>query len=156
MAKEIERKFLVDKNIWKNIPFKKKLNIVQAYIHKDEDKVIRIRIQDKEAFITIKGKANGIVRDEFEYTIPVKDAKQLIAKFSNQTIEKHRYIVMFKRKKWEIDVFGGLNKGLIIAEIELQSVDEEFEIPTWATEDVSADWRYHNSNLATNPYTKWE
>lgn len=156
MTKEIEYKFLVDKRLWKKVTFKKRFKIIQAYIHKDSDKVIRVRIQDKKGFLTIKGKPQGIIRDEYEYKIPYKDAKELILKFSNKTIEKYRYIVYFEKKKWEIDVFQGLNKGLIIAEIEVKSADESFTKPDWILEDVSLDSRYHNSNLVSNPYTKWE
>ncbi len=156
MAKEIEYKFLIDKKLWSKVLYQKRFKIIQAYLHKDSEKVIRVRMQDKKGFLTIKGKSQGIVRDEFEYQIPYKDAKELIRKFADKIIEKTRYIVNFKGKKWEVDVFDGLNKGLIMAEIELKSADESFVKPEWILEDVTLDSRYHNSNLVSHPYTKWE
>lgn len=156
MAKEIERKFLVDKKRWRHVKWQKSYKILQAYIHKDSEKIIRVRIQDKKGFLTIKGKSQGITRDEFEYKIPYQDAMELVQNFTIQIIEKTRYIAIFEEKKWEVDVFEGLNKGLIVAEIELQSADEAFIKPEWAMDEVSYDSRYHNSNLVSYPYTKWE
>lgn len=151
MSFEIERKFLVKTDLWNNSLAKHSYRIIQGYIQKDKEKVIRIRIRDEEAFLTIKSKAEGIKRFEFEYQIPVSDAKLMLSKFTKKCIEKTRYIVEFQGKTWEVDEFEGNNKGLLLAEIELEAEDETFEKPEWADEEVSLDLRYHNSNLIDFP-----
>lgn len=151
MSVEIERKFLVDKNLWNSSQATKAYGIIQAYVHKDKDKVIRLRVRDDEAFLTIKGKTQGISRLEFEYSIPVSDAERMISELAPKCIEKTRYIIEFAGKIWEVDEFEGNNKGLILAEIELKSEDEVFEKPEWCLEEVSMDFRYHNSNLIDFP-----
>lgn len=151
MAFEIERKFLVNHDLWNSSLAIKSYHIIQGYIQKDKEKVIRIRIRNEEAFLTIKSKAEGIKRFEFEYLIPVSDAKLMLSKFAHKFIEKTRYIVEFGGKIWEVDEFEGDNKGLILAEIELETEDEIFENPEWILKEVSLDYRYHNSNLIENP-----
>jgi adenylate cyclase len=153
MAKEIERKFLIDSEMWgkKGTP----IEIVQAYLVILSDLVVRVRIIGDKAFLTIKGNSQGITRDEFEYPIPINDALVLLEMSGKSRVEKTRYIQQINGKKWEVDVFKGNNSGLIIAEIELDSESEKVEIPEWATEEVSNDLRYFNFNLAQKPFSSW-
>ncbi|MFA8450304.1 MAG: CYTH domain-containing protein [Bacteroidales bacterium] len=154
MAKEIERKFLVLDNSYKENA--QKVYMCQAYLHIDEKKVVRIRITDTDAWITIKSNVNGIIRNEYEYTIPLNDAKEMLSTLCNGScIEKYRYLKSFGGKLWEIDEFMGDNQGLVVAEIELTSEDEFFEKPIWIGKEVSQDTRYFNSCLTINPYKKW-
>lgn len=151
--KEIERKFLINTNIWK--PSTKGHKIKQGYLSADPKRTVRVRIMDDDAFITIKGENVGIVRTELEYQIPKDDAEILMEMSLHSPIEKTRYKEEYKGKIWEIDIFEGLNKGLIVAEIELEDENESFEEPEWLIEDVSLLLRYSNSNLSKNPYSKW-
>ena len=150
---EIERKFLVN-----NLDFlenKKGELYKQAYVLKDSVKLLRVRLTEHEAFITIKKMKTMLSRLEFEYKIPVEDAKRLIEITDYHVIEKIRYKIPYKGNLWEVDVFQGGNKGLVIAEIELSSENHTFEKPTWLSEEVSHDFRYFNSYLAENPFSKW-
>ena len=155
MAIEIERKFLV-----KEIPFamaKRSLKINQGYILNEKRKVIRVREKGDDYFLTIKGNNIGISRLEYDFPISKDDAKELIIHFCKTTlIEKTRHYVEHKGHTWEVDEFHGTNDGLIVAEIELESEDEKFEIPNWIGEEVTQDERYYNMNLAVHPYTSWE
>lgn len=155
---EIERKFLVDiTKIKLNNPIK----IVQAYFPIDNDKcVVRVRLTEfknkKESFITIKGKNKGISRSEFEYKIPYENGLYMIENFCIETIQKERYVKRYKGFKWEIDIFKGKNEGLCLAEIELKSIDEKFDIPSWVIKEVSSENKYFNNNLLKNPYENWK
>ena len=155
MAIEIERKFLV-----KEKPFsiaKRSLKINQGYIINEKSKVIRVREKGDDYFLTIKGNNIGISRLEYDFPISKEDAKELIFHFCKTTlIEKTRHYVEHKGHTWEVDEFHGTNDGLIVAEIELESEDEKFEIPNWIGEEVTQDERYYNMNLAVHPYTSWE
>jgi adenylate cyclase len=118
--------------------------------------VVRIRIFGKKAFITIKGITVGATRTEFEYEIPAKDAEILLNELClKPTIKKYRYRIPYKGFIWEVDEFLGENKGLIMAEIELESEDQAFEIPEWIGKEVTHDPRYFNSNLIEHPYNMW-
>lgn len=154
MAKEIERKFLIDVKDWnfEGIPIKMK----QAYLSVDPGKVIRVRVAGNRAMLTIKGNLHGISRDEFEYEIPFDDAVQLIELREGAVVEKTRYLLDLNGKTWEIDVFEGENAGLVVAEIELESEMEEFEKPGWIEDEVSTDSRYYNFSLSKNPFSKWQ
>ena len=154
MAKEIERKFLVDAVKWNKNG--KPTHIEQAYLMIEGDKVIRVRISGDKAYLTIKGNLSGITRDEFEYEIPVKDAHQLMDLRVGETVVKTRYVSEINHKKWEVDSFEGENTGLIVAEIELEYEDELFEKPFWLLDEVSTDERYYNFNLSKFPYAKWQ
>jgi CYTH domain-containing protein len=144
---EIERKFLVKEQLWEAIEKPSPSRIVQAYLVNSAEKTIRIRIKGTKGFLTIKGPTQGISRSEFEYEIPLKDADELISTFAEKVIEKFRYEISFKNHLWEVDVFTGKLEGLCIAEIELNSEDEHFELPEWVGEEVSTDLNYYNSNL---------
>lgn len=154
MGIEIERKFLVHSD--KLPKLTNGYTIKQGYIPTRDFTTVRIRIQNKEAYLTIKGKSQGASRLEFEYTIPLSDAESMIESLcATSLIDKIRYLLVHEGHTWEIDVFEGLNKGLILAEIELASEDEVFVLPNWVTEEVTHDVRYFNSQLIENPYLKW-
>lgn len=154
MAKEIERKFLIDAALWNWQG--KPVHMSQAYLCIDETKVMRVRIAGEKAFLTIKSNLKGISRDEFEYEIPLDDAQKLLSLKVGAVVEKTRYLLEFGGKIWEIDVFEGENKGLIVAEIELEHEDEFFQKPEWAMEEVSTDEKYYNFNLSVIPFSKWQ
>ena len=154
MAIEIERKFLI-----KEKPFsiaKRSLKINQGYIINEKSKVIRVREKGDDYFLTIKGNNIGISRLEYDFPISKEDAKELIFHFCKTTlIEKTRHYIEHTGHTWEVDEFHGKNNGLIVAEIELESEDEKFEIPDWVGEEVTQDDRYYNMNLAIHPFTSW-
>ncbi len=157
MALEIERKFLVKNDSWKNsadIGTK----LIQGYIA-SENATIRIRVAGEKAFLTIKGRstADGVSRNEFEYAIPLEDAEKMLDELCEKPyIEKTRYIVIAEDShRWEIDVFEGANYGLVVAEIELENEDEGFALPDWAGEEVSSRPEYRNSSLAQRPFSTW-
>jgi len=147
MATETERKFLV-KGEFINLAVKK-INIIQKYLSIDSYKTIRLRITGDDAFITIKGRpaGNSISRNEWEFRIPVKDANEMMKICLPGMIEKTRYIIPSGAHKFEVDVFHGKNEGLIIAEIELSDVYENFEKPGWLGEEVTGKPEYYNANL---------
>jgi CYTH domain-containing protein len=155
MATEIEHKYLVNKDLWNNLIPDKSVEIKQAYLLTDPEKTIRIRTKGNSGFITIKSKAIGGSRLEFEYEIPIADAIELINKFCSNLIEKTRHIVIHDNNTWEVDEFKGLNEGLIVAEIELTSEDDKYSIPNWIDKNVTEDLRYANSNLSIRPFTTW-
>ena len=155
MGAEIERKFLVNHTKWKQLNKPKGLKYKQGYLVNEADKVVRIRVTDSGAYLTIKGITSGITRKEFEYQIPNNDAIELLDNFSGAKIEKIRYKISHEGKLWEVDEFSGDNLGLIIAELELKSEAETFTLPDWVTLEVSNDARYYNSNLSINPFKNW-
>jgi len=153
MATEIERKFLVDTA--KLPPLPKPHIIKQGYVPAN-GVTVRVRLYDEKAFLTLKGRTQGVSRLEFEYPIPVPDAEEMLKALCMQPfIDKKRYEIIHKGHCWELDIFEGENQGLVIAEIELSSENEPFEKPEWVTQEVSADPRYRNGNLITNPYSQW-
>jgi adenylate cyclase len=154
MAKEIERKFLVDMNQWR--PEQKGTAIKQGFIPTAGHTVVRIRISGDKAYLTIKGKNTGSERSEFEYSIPVCDAEQMLQELCERPfIEKTRYRTNFSRNTWEIDVFHKENEGLTVAEIELESVGQKIDLPPWVSREVTDDPRYYNVNLVKHPFTLW-
>jgi len=155
MGVEIERKFLVNKEKWDRVVRNERSLFRQGYIVSDPEKTIRVRLTDKEAFLTIKGLSVGASRPEFEYSIPQEDAQQLLDNFCDSEISKIRYFITHDGKLWEVDEFLGQNEGLIVAEIELESEDEEFSLPAWIDREVTSEKKYSNSNLAVKPYRSW-
>lgn len=153
MALEIERKFLVDTTKWK--PTDQGTLLCQAYLSIDPNPTVRVRIAGDKAFLTIKGRTQSIVRPEFEYEIPVTEAQELMKLAISNPVEKVRHRVNFEGSIWEVDVFSGKNKGLVMAEIELESENQEFACPDWILEEVSGDRRYYNSYLSEHPYGEW-
>ena len=153
---EIERKFLVDKEKLESV-LESSTVIKQGYIPRGNTTTVRLRIAGDTGYLTLKGKTVGISRSEFEYEIPVEDAEAMLQEYCDQRlIDKLRYIVPFKGHNWEVDVFQGNNKGLIVAELELESEDEEFSKPDWVTVEVTDEKRYYNALLMDNPYSEWK
>ena len=152
MAKEIERKFLVKDDTWRNA---KGIKFRQGYLSSVKERTVRVRTKEDKGYLTIKGVAVGATRMEFEYEIPRKDADRLLDICEQPLIEKNRYTINCGGFVWEVDEFFGENQGLIIAEIELQSEDQAFPKPDWIGDEVTRDPRYFNSNLIKNPFTAW-
>jgi adenylate cyclase len=155
MGKEIERKFLLANEDWRENAQGRLFR--QGYIiNRNPGQTVRVRTCNNEGFLTIKGKSKGITRLEFEYPIPLDDANNLLDQLCEQPIlEKIRYFVDFKGFTWEIDEFLGDNAGLLVAEIELKKEDQPFPKPHWIGEEVSGDNRYFNSSLVRNPFKYW-
>jgi len=154
MNLEIERKFLVNTDLWK--PIDEGTYYKQGYINANADCVVRVRIAGERAFLCIKGLVSNFTRYEFEYEIPCKDAELLLDLFCKKPIvEKHRHRENHNGKLWEIDVFHADNDGLVVAEIELESELEEILLPGFVTDEVSTDQRYFNFNLHKNPFKEW-
>jgi adenylate cyclase len=154
MAKEIERKFLVNPQKFQH-PAEKKL-VKQGYLSDDPERTVRIRISGESATLTIKGKATIITRDEFNYSITKADAEELLKLSKNSVIEKVRYYARFEGKLWEVDEFSGENEGLLMAEVELSSETEPIILPDWVEKEVSNDHRFFNSYLSKFPYKSWK
>lgn len=152
MGYEIERKFLVIGDDWKSSD---RSLYRQGYLSSCRDRVVRIRVVDNKAFLTIKGPKLGIKCSEYQYDIPLDDANELLELCEQPLIEKYRYRVNVSGFDWEIDEFLGDNQGLIVAEIELSSEQQDFEIPEWIEKEVSGDYRYSNSNLIKHPFKYW-
>jgi len=155
MATEIERKFTLKNDLWRQ-DVNKSQRYVQGYLAGNDRASVRIRIAGKSANINIKSATLGIFRQEYEYDIPLDDAEKMLNDLCEKPlIDKVRHIVIHAGKTWEIDEFSGDNEGLIVAEIELTSEDETFELPLWADEDISHDTRYYNVCLVKHPYKDW-
>lgn len=147
MALEIERKFLVDE---KKIPaqiLQRGEKISQGYLCTEPARTVRVRIKGQRGFITIKSANVGIVRQEFEYEIPLEDAQELLKLCKPNILEKVRYKVEYEGHTWEVDVFKGKLEGMILAEVELTCAEEYVELPDWIEREVSGDAKYFNSNL---------
>ncbi|MCX2576217.1 CYTH domain-containing protein [Pedobacter sandarakinus] len=155
MGKEIERKFLVDHAKWSQLDKPLGREFRQGYISINPDKTVRVRIAEGQAWLTIKGITTGATRLEYEYEIPVAEAAELLNHFADDEVQKTRYLIEYATKIWEIDVFDGENEGLIIAEIELETEQDAFELPEWIAEEVTDDERYYNSNLSIKPFKLW-
>lgn len=156
MGKEIERKFLVDHEKWKQSHKPKGELYRQGYLLAKPNKTIRVRLAAEKGFLTIKGITTGATRPEYEYEIPFNDAKELLDYFSESELSKIRYRINFENKIWEVDEFLGDNIGLILAEIELISEDEPFKIPEWIGNEVTSEEKYYNSNLTIQPFKNWD
>jgi CYTH domain-containing protein len=153
MASEIERKFLVTQDTWREGATG--VRIAQGYLSLDPARTVRVRLAGPDAWLTIKGLTRGLTRAEFEYAIPADEARTLLALCLPSVIDKTRYRVRHGNHIWEIDVFHGDNEGLVMAEVELSAESDLPEIPPWAGAEVSADARYYNSNLASQPFRSW-
>lgn len=147
MGVEIERKFLVDEEKWRKNKPSSGQHILQGYLSKEIERTVRIRIKDKKGYLTIKGKTVGATRAEYEYEIPVNEAKEMIDSMCDKYIDKIRYEVVLDGKTWEVDEFSSPQKGLVLAEIELEREDEEIYLPDWITQEVTNNPSYYNSNM---------
>lgn len=155
MAVEIERKFLVRNDSWRE-QVKRSETMLQGYLASTGHSSVRVRLEGDAARLNIKSAGLDIERLEFEYEIPAVDAREIIDRLcEGRTVRKTRHFVELENHTFEIDEFLGENQGLVIAEVELGSRDEEFERPSWLGDEVSADPRYLNSNLATEPFCRW-
>lgn len=155
MAIEIERKFLIKHALWEEVEKGEGAFYRQGYLMQDSKKAIRVRITPQKAFITIKGLLEGMSRLEYEYEIPQVEAEEILNHFAISELTKTRYCITVQQHVWEVDVFHGANEGLIVAEIELNSEEEDFEKPDWIGMEVSEDERYYNVYLATKPFKSW-
>ena len=154
MGVEIERKFLVTHDSWRDLA--PGVLYRQGYIPTQPGRTVRVRVAGDRAFITLKGATQGIARSEFEYPIPVEDANELLNVLcASPLIEKYRHKIDINGLVWEVDEFLGENQGLVIAEVELENADQTIELPDWIGEDVSHDSRYYNSNLVNHPFSGW-
>ena len=153
---EIERKFLVNSDAFKNDALRKN-HIAQGYLNSTPERTVRVRIKGDTGYLTIKGKSNetGLSRFEWEKEIPLADAKALLLLCEKGIIEKNRYEVPVGKHLFEVDEFFGENEGLLLAEVELQSESEFFEKPHWLGDEVTQDQRYYNSYLSKNSFTSW-
>ena len=154
MAAEIERKFLVNGDSWRKLA--EGSRYVQGYIPTAKPATVRVRIVGTQGYLTIKGPTVQYTRSEFEYLIPVEDAQEMLDTLCDRPlIEKIRYRLEYANLIWEIDEFDGVNKGLILAEVELSDEKQQIELPIWIGEEVSDNPKYYNSNLVKHPFSQW-
>ncbi|MBF0426558.1 MAG: CYTH domain-containing protein [Magnetococcales bacterium] len=155
MGREIERKFLVVGEAWRSLA--RGISYRQGFLSTDRARVVRVRIAGAEATLTVKGMTDNLARPEFEYPIPLDDARFLLDHLClRPLIEKTRYRIPLGTVVWEVDAFDGENRGLVLAEVELAHVDQTFPLPEWVGKEVSHDPRYFNSNLIAHPYCRWQ
>ena len=154
MAVEIERKFLVADDSWRDAA-DEGVRMSQGYLSRETGRTVRVRLAGGKACLTIKGAAEGISRAEFEYEIPSADAKELLGLCEPSVIDKTRFCVTYGQHVWEVDVFHGENEGLIVAEVELADESDQPELPPWIGGEVSDDRRYANSSLSRTPFCRW-
>ena len=161
MAIEIERKFLVTGDGWRAAAYRV-IPMAQGYINDQaamdsgaQKASVRVRLQGDEAFLNLKSRELGHTRQEFEYPLPLDDARALLALCVGGLIDKRRHLVQHQGHLWEVDEFLGDNAGLVVAEIELDSADEAFAKPDWIGAEVTDDARYYNLALASHPFAQW-
>ncbi|KAL7721913.1 CYTH domain-containing protein [Entamoeba marina] len=150
---EIERKFLVNSLECLKSSHSQK-HLLQGYLCSDPNRTVRVRTDGVSGYITIKGKTVNVTRSEFEYKIPLSEAEDML-KLCEVKVEKTRHYIKVGNHLFEVDVFEGDNNGLVVAEIELKSEEEEFIKPQWLGKEVSGEDRYYNSSLATHPFSHW-
>ncbi len=156
MSIEIERKFLVKDDSFKEDAYQRNY-IKQGFLNSDKERVVRVRIKDEKGFLTVKGKSNdsGTSRFEWEKEISKAEANDLMNLCEKGIIEKYRYLVSSGNHVFEVDDFLGDNLGLIVAEVELTSENENYIAPIWLGEEVTGKEEYYNSNLSKKPYSEW-
>jgi len=159
MAREIERKFLLKNDAWKALAHQK-THFAQGYLNdifEDSAKSsVRVRVEGEKANMNIKSLEIGLSRDEYEYEIPLEEGQKILKKLAvGPVIEKNRYLVKVGQHTWEIDEFLGENQGLVVAEVEMSSEQEQIEIPSWAGQEVTSFPRYYNVSLSSHPYRAW-
>jgi len=155
MGTEIERKYLVKGNEWRTLA--EGVAYRQGYLSTTKERTVRIRVAGEKAFLTIKGVSVGNTRAEYEYDIPLTDANEMLDRLCEKPIiEKSRFTIDVDGVTWEVDEFEGVNKGLIVAEIELSDEEQQFSLPEWIADEVSGDSRYFNANLTSQPYSTWD
>ena len=149
MSTEIEHKYLVKDGSYKREAFKQS-EIQQGFLSRNPERTVRVRIRDDKGFITVKGRGDGAAHPEFEYEIPLEDARQMMALCEPPVIVKTRYLVMHEGNCWEVDEFHGDLQGLVIAELEVPSEDYRYGLPPFVGLEVTGDPRYYNSQLGIN------
>lgn len=155
MPIEIERKFLLKDDSWRKQADPGK-DYIQGYLVGSRQASVRVRIEGEQAYLNIKSATLGVRRQEYEYAIPLDDAREMLAQLCEQPlIEKTRYLIQAQGLCWEIDVFKGENAGLVVAEVELESEQQQFVHPAWLGEEVSDDPRYYNVSLVKHPFKNW-
>ncbi len=155
MPLEIERKFLVMDDSWKSAS-QEAIDLRQGYLNLEQRCSIRVRTDGRRGWLNIKGATVGAERPEYEYEIPLSDAEQLLRSFAvGPVIAKTRHLVPFAGHLWEVDVFHGENRGLVVAEIELDDPQQTFEKPPWLGQEVTDDVRYYNTALCRRPFQNW-
>lgn len=155
MGREIERKFLIKDDSWRAV-VNRRLQVIQGYLANNERCSVRVRLSGDTGYLNIKDMKIGVSRAEYEWSIPVDEAREILYTLcAPGLIEKTRHYVAMGPHVWEIDVFDGANQGLVVAEIELSAIDEEFLRPPWLGEEVTDDSRYYNVCLAQAPYNTW-
>lgn len=153
MAVEIERKFLITPGAWS--PKDAGDHIRQGYLSVAPDRTVRVRTRGTRGYLTVKGPTVGLSRPEFEYEIPFGDATEILDRLCVAVLEKRRFLEPHGGHTWEIDVFLGLNDGLVVAEVEMGSEQDLVVLPPWIDREVTGDYRYNNSHLARVPFTTW-
>ncbi len=154
MGTEIERKFLVRGDGWRQGAAGTRYR--QGYLSTAAERNVRVRLAGARGFLTVKGRAEGLTRLEFEYEIPAADAERLLDELCRKPlIEKTRFVVEHRGATWEIDEFEGVNAGLVVAEVELEDEDQEVDLPPWVGAEVSEDPRYLNASLVDKPFATW-
>jgi len=155
MGMEIERKFMVINDHWRTVAGAA-IDVIQGYFTTNQQCSIRVRLSGDKANLNIKSATLGITRSEYDYPIPATDAQEMLDHLcAKPLIEKKRHHVRHGRHLWEVDVFSGANAGLVVAEIELAHIDEQFTRPDWVGAEVSDDPRYYNVCLVQHPYSNW-
>lgn len=155
MASEIERKFLVRDESWRE-QVSRSARMRQGYLVTDAIRSVRVRIADDKAHLNIKSATLGVSRSEYEYPIPLEDAEEMLDTLCGKLVlEKTRHFVHHGDHVWEIDVFEGDNAGLVMAEVELKDPQEAFARLPWLGDEVSHDKRYYNAYLISHPYKSW-
>ena len=154
MPREIERKFLPKSDAWRGLAQRSR-RMTQGYLASSERLSLRVRIAGDDAWLNIK--AGGLVasRPEYEYPLPLDEARELLALAEGPLIDKTRHFVVHDGMTWEVDEFHGDNAGLVVAELELESEDQRFSLPPWLGREVTALRRYYNVCLVTHPYCAW-
>ena len=153
MAREIERKFLVKNKNWKK---GEGILYRQGYLNLDKERTVRVRVAGQKGFLTVKGPTQGATRLEYEYEIPVADAGEMLDQLCEKPlIEKFRTLVTVKQTQFEVDEFLGENRGLIVAEVELEDEEQVYDRPDWLGKEVTDDPRYYNANLIRFPFSAW-
>ncbi len=147
---------MIDHEAWEALDKPKGQLYRQGYILSEPGRTVRVRLTEDAGYLTIKGRTVGLTKPEYEYQIPMQDAEEMLDDLAVSELSKTRYVIPHAGKLWEVDVFMGSNEGLIVAEIELLSEDETFEMPAWVRGEVTGDGRYSNSSLTVRPYCEWE
>ena len=154
MPKEIERKFLLKNDAWRQGASGTRYR--QGYLSTEKQRTVRIRTVGEQGYLTIKGESLGAARSEYEYPIPLEHANEMLDQLClRPIIEKIRYKIPFAGFTWEVDEFEGENAGLIVAEVEIDNEEQSPQLPQWIGEEVTNDHRYYNASLIANPYDRW-